>query len=82
MHGFLLIYLCGNEESNLVGLFSANVPDIPRNAFLLRSLDHQEVRMKRQANPLLSLSGEHALAQYEQALREHREKICARRKTS
>ena len=27
--------------------------------------------MKRQANPLLSLSGEQALAQYEQALCEH-----------
>jgi integrase/recombinase XerC len=30
----------------------------------------QEVSMKRQANPPLSASGEHALAQYEQALRE------------
>src|SRR5947209_6304918 len=29
-----------------------------------------EVDMKRQANPLLSLSGEQALVQYEQALRE------------
>src|SRR5260370_1241664 len=78
--GYLLIYLCRNRRGKFIGLISANVPDIPCKAFLLRFSKSERYFMRRLANPPLSSVGEAALAQYRQALWEHEDLTDASRR--